>query len=86
MCFIPDEDDIMRLVEDDDIEFFAERLETITYQGEEYCIFQKLDEESFLILRRTSKDEFMSVADPDILDAILKIFKEKRGISGCIYG
>lgn len=85
MCFIPDEDDVMKLVEDDDTEFFAECLETIEYQGEEYCVFERFDEESILILRRTSKDEFMSVANPDILDAILKIFRERRGMSGFTY-
>ncbi len=85
MCFIPDEDDVMKLVEDDDTEFFAKCLETIEYQGEEYCVFERFDEESFLILRRTSKDEFMSVANPDILDAISKIFRERRGMSGFTY-
>ena len=76
-------DNILTLTDENGEDAEFEYLDTIDYEGKEYIVLMPLDEESneILILEVQPVDEetenYLSVEDEDVLNAVYAIFKER---------
>ena len=75
------EENIVVLSDDEDNEIQFEFLDMIEYNSKEYAILLPLDEDQVVILELESTDEeqenFVTVDDAAVLEAVFELFKEK---------
>ena len=75
------EENIVVLSDDEGNEIQFEFLDMIEYNSKEYAILLPLDEDQVVILELESTDEeqenFVTVDDSAVLEAVFELFKEK---------
>lgn len=75
------EENIVVLSDDEGNEIQFEFLDMIEYNSKEYAILLPLDEDQVVILELESTDEeqenFVTVDDAAVLEAVFELFKEK---------
>ncbi len=75
------EENIVVLSDDEGNEIQFEFLDMIEYDSKEYAILLPLDEDQVVILELESTDEeqenFVTVDDAAVLEAVFELFKEK---------
>lgn len=75
------EENIVVLSDDEGNEIQFEFLDMIEYNSKEYAILLPLDEDQVVILELESTDEeqenFVTVDDTAVLEAVFELFKEK---------
>ena len=79
-----EESNIITLTDEDGNEVPFEFLDLIPYQGREYVVLLPTDDDEdsqVVILELEGSDEdndsFLTVSDPDVLDAVYEIFKDR---------
>ena len=76
-----EETSIITLTDENGVETEFEYMDCVEYQGKEYLVLMPVDEDEIVILEIEPVDEenenYLSVEDEGILDAVYAIFKER---------
>ena len=74
-------EDIIILVDDNGVEQEYEVLDTVEYEGEQYVVLIRDEEDSVVILKvESEEDEELSLisCEDDVIEEVYHIFKEKN--------
>ena len=76
-------ENIYTLYDEDGVAYEFEHLDTVKFDGEEYCIFVPVDDEDggveiLKIVDEDGEKALEAVEDEDLLDGVYEVFKERN--------